>query len=309
MPSPSRGPHRPRRLPPDRAGPPPSPRERFLATDAYRAGREWQRYEGTAQRDLFLELRLRFLRRYRADGGWAVDVGAGPGRFTEELATAPGRSVGLDLSAAMLRAGLQLAAPAPEVPRFRVRGDAARPPFAVGTFTVVALLGNVVGFAGAGGPRLLDSSEALVAPGGHLIVEIAPGAGEASDYLRRLPAGAVGRLLAAPPGVVVPRIEREGFYRLKERHASRGFDRWTVGRLRSRWAESGFVQVEAMAIAPVLGADPLRVEQVRHVPRAWERLLEVEEQVGRVPARWGAAAAVLVAARRPPLDGTIKTRP
>ena len=299
----------PRRRAATRPGPAPaSPRERFLETDAYRARREWDRYEGTAQRDLFRELRRRFLLRHRTPGAWALDVGAGPGRFTDVLAEGGTPAVAFDLSAAMLRGG-PTGRPARAVPFHRVRGDAVRPPFPAASFGTVALLGNVVGFAGDEGERVLDAAEDLLAPGGTLIVEIAPGAGERSVYLSRLPAGAVGRLFAAPAAAIEPRIAREGFVPVPERHRSRGFRRWTVARLEERWAPRGLERTEAVAVAPALGAAPDRVDRVRPDPRAWEHLLAVEEALGVRPARWDAAAAVLVAARRLPSDGTIKTHP
>ena len=286
----------------------PSPRERYLATDAYRAQREWARYQGTAQRDLFRELRRRFLLRHAAGGGWALDVGAGPGRFTEAMAEGGAHAVAFDLSDEMLR-GAPAGRPRPSPAFERVQGDALRPPFPERTFGLVALLGNVVGFADADGERLLEAAEALLTPDGSLIVEIAPGAGERSVYLSRLPAGAVGRLLAAPPSAIRPRVAREGYRPEAERHRSRGFARWTVDRLDERWARSGFERIEAVAVAPALGASPTRIARVQGDPRAWGHLLELEEEIGRDPARWAGAAAVLVAARRRSSVGTIKTHP
>lgn len=273
--------------------------ERFLALERDRAVREWRRYEGTPQRELFRDLRDRFLARNARPGGWALDVGSGPGRFLPRLGGAATRRVALDLSLATLRVGRELTGAARDVstaPAERVRGDALSPPFAPRSFGVVALIGNALGFEASAGERMLSAVEALVAPAGVLLLEIAPGPGERSNYLARLPPTAVRRLLAAPPAAVRPRIEREGFRTEPARHRSAGFRRWTVEELDRRWALRGWARTEAVAVAPALGADPERLEQVARDPRAWARLEELEELLGREPPRWNAAAAVLLAA-------------
>ena len=277
-----------------------SPRSRFLENDAYRAEREWKRYEGTPQRELFRELRTRFLRRHTASARDALDVGAGPGRFTSALGADGARRVALDLSGAMLRFRPgPPGGPRPSVDAVdRVVGDALAPPFAPRSFDAVALVGNALGFAGEDAERLLSAVEALVRPRGSLIVEIAPGPGERSRYLARLPTGAVGRLFAAPPAAVVPRIVREGFVAEPVRHRSTAFARIDAPSLDARWRSRGWAVEEVLAIAPCLGADPAAIGRVAANARQWERLLAVEEEVGRAPARWGAAAAVLLAARR-----------
>ncbi|MGP8077314.1 MAG: class I SAM-dependent methyltransferase [Thermoplasmata archaeon] len=279
----------------------PSARDRFLATDPYRAEREWKRYEGTPQRDLFRELRLRFLRRHAVASRWVLDVGAGPGRFTPAVGASDARRVALDLSREMLSRVPRTvpgAAGGPPVALDRVVGDALAPPFPRGSFGEVAVVGNAVGFAGEGSERMLGAVEALVAPGGTLIVEIAPGAGERSRYLGRLPPGTVGRLLAAPPAAVVPRIQREGFTAEPRRHREEEFQRVSVPSLHARWAPPLWELLETVAVAPSLGSDADRIARVRPDAKAWDHLLAVEEEVGRQPARWRSAAAVLVAARR-----------
>ena len=273
--------------------------ERFLRLDPERAQREWSRYEGTPQRDLYRTLRERFLARHAGDGRWTLDVGSGPGRFLPQLAARGAQPVALDLSGTALRLGQRLRRPGrtPSAARVeRVRGDAIRPPFAPRAFGVVAALGNALGFEEGAGEGLLATLEGLVARPGRLLLEIAPGPGESSQYLARLPPGAVRRLLAAPVGVVVPRIEREGFRRMPARHASRAFRRWSAPELVDRWHRDGWTVREVVAVAPALGPEATRVAEVAKDPKAWARLLEVEERLGAEPARWKDAAAVLLAA-------------
>ncbi len=263
--------------------------------------REWQRYEGTPQRELFRQLRERFLQRHASADGWAIDVGSGPGRFVARVGGPAVRRIAFDLSPNMLRIGRRLTdhSSTPGVPE-RVRGNALRPPFRAGGFSEVAVVGNALGFEGSRGPELLDQLEGLLRPGGLLILEIAPGPGERSEYLRRLPVGAVERLLAAPPTLVAARVRREPFLREPRRHREQGFRRWTVASLADRWATHAWERVETMAVAPALGADPERVAAVAGRPRSWARLVELEELIGREPARWPQSAAVLLAVRRRP---------
>lgn len=301
----------PRRVVRPRVAPDAPPaRERFLSADAYRSAREWQRYEGTGQRALFRTLRERFLDRHRVGSGWVLDVGSGPGRFTPKVGAPKARRVAVDLSAAMLR---ELAErwPARSVdlsePPERVRADVLAPPFPDATFQEVVLLGNLVGFAGHGGNALLTAAARLLRPDGLLIVELAPGPGEVSRYLRRLPPGAVRRLLRSPVRAVASRVAREGFDALAWRRGPREeFARWSVEALAQALRIEGFDLLERMAVAPALGSEVERLEVVHADPKAWEHLLELEERLGREPGRWPAAAAVLVALRRPASVSRIK---
>jgi len=282
-------------------------RERFVRADRYHVEREWKRYEGTAQRDLYRELRERFLDRHSVDGGWTLDLGSGPGRFTARLGTGNVRRVALDLSREALKI-LKEAWPTPTtgVPPLpgRVRGDAVRPPFLPSAFSEVAVLGNTLGFAGAGADQFLEAAESLVAPGGTLLLEVAPGPGERSRYLARLPPGSVRRLLWSPLRAVVPRIEREGYRREPRRKSREGTFRRLRGEdLSRRLTASGWDVREVLAVAPALGPDASRLASVRADPRAWSQLILIEEELGHRPERWKEAAAVLVAAVRP-AEGT-----
>jgi SAM-dependent methyltransferase len=212
------------------------------------------------------------------------------------------RRVALDLSRTMLSLlpGTYLTArgrgPVPD----RVLGDGVHPPFARGREAEVVLLGNTLGFAGADANRLLEEAELLVAPGGTLVVEIAPAPGERSRYLTRLPPTAVSRLLHSPLRAILGRLDREGFREEPRRHRTpRTFRRFSAAELHERWRGRGWEVLETMAVAPALGPDSERIEAVRRDPKSWFRLLELEEEVGRRPERWPTAAAVLVAALQP----------
>ena len=180
-----------------------------------------------------------------------------------------------------------------------VRADLLRSPFRPGSFSEVVVLGNALGFAGNEADRFLATAGALVAPGGTLLLEVVSGPGESARYLHRLPPGAVRRLFVAPVNLVRTRVEREGFGR-EPRRGDDGpeFRRFAIADLSERLKAMGFEVLETLSVAPSLGPDPERIAAVRSDPLAWVHLLEVEEAIGRAPARHANAAAVLIAGRR-----------
>jgi len=293
---------------PHRGSAPPT-LERFRSADSYRVRREWLRYEGTAQRDLYRQLRERFLLRHAPSAGWVIDLGSGPGRFLPFVGRGGARRVALDLSLGMLGlapkawSSAHVEGPVPD----RVRGNATRPPFAPERWAEVALMGNTLGFAGDQAGRLLEETEHLVAPDGVLLMEIAPGPGERSRYLARLPPSAVARLLESPVRAILARLDREGYREEPVRHRTpKTFRRFSVTELVDRWRLKGWELLETVAVAPSLGPDPERVQAARKYEKSWSHLLELEEEVGRRPERWTSAAAVLLAVRHPSLKRMIK---
>ncbi|MFZ0829848.1 MAG: class I SAM-dependent methyltransferase [Thermoplasmata archaeon] len=280
----------------------PPGRHRFLEWDDYRVDREWQRYEGSPLRDLYRELRERFLARHRPfHPGRSLEIGPGPGRFTRRIGHSDDRVTLLELSRAMLE---RVRADSPRNARFEfdlVQGDAVAPPFRPMRFHRVAMLGNVLGFAERDAPELLKRACALVAPGGRLLIEFVAGGGERSKYLHRLPTGAIARLFAAPVRALQPRVLREGFEPVRERDTgARRFRRFATADVQARLRAAGFEIKETVAVAPCLGNDASRLTAIRAAPRAWGHLLELEEAIGREPNRQSDAAALLVAAERPP---------
>lgn len=231
--------------------------------------------------------------------GRTLEIGPGPGRFTDLIGTAPRERVALDLSAEALATLRRNWAPPGRTgpPPGLVRADALSAPFRPRSFRVVTLLGNVLGFAGAGGDSLLGQAAALLTPGGRLLLEADCGPGERSRYLARLPAGAVRRLLVAPAPWLQGRIAAEGFAPEPPRRALRGLRRTDPQELLDRLSGWGLELEEAIAVAPVLGADSGKLETVHSDRRAWERLLSLEETVGRSPERLRRCPAVLFCAK------------
>jgi SAM-dependent methyltransferase len=207
----------------------------------------------------------------------------------------------LDLSLEMLRTARRRMAEraTPTIAAEYIRGDGIRPPFQGGRFAQVVLLGNSVGFAADQAEALLRSSAGLLAPGAKLLIETVAGAGEMSRYLHRLPPGAVGRLFAAPPRAVLPRVLFEGFTPRGAREGNpKPFRRFGSQELVDLLSGMNLQIVDQLAVAPALGHEPERLVPIRQSDASWRHLLEVEEQLGRLPARIERASALLVAAER-----------
>ena len=278
-------------------------RSRFRNLSTYRVSREWDRYEGTAQRRLFREIRTRFLGRHAVAGGWVLDLGSGPGRFLPHVGGPGSRKVALDLSEEMLRRVVREGRNPPE----RVRGDGVLPPFRPQAFYEVAVLGNAIGFAGSEADLLWQRAAELVRPGGRLILEVVAGSGERSTYLARLPPSSLPRLFRAPLRVLLSRVDREGFAVVPARKVDpRAFRRYDPTTLARDLSERGWTVEEVMAVAPALGTHPEGLEAIEPDPTAWARLLELEEVLGRRVGRVSAGAAVLLSATAAPQNGGIK---
>jgi SAM-dependent methyltransferase len=278
-----------------------SPRERFRALDEYRVEREWKRYEGTAQRELFRSLRERFLRRHQVPTGWTLEVGPGPGRFSAWVGGPGARRVQIDLSREMLRAAARTWGDdrEPKGRPERIEADGVHPPFRPRNFSEVVVLGNAVGFAGEAAEPMVDGLLELVRPGGIVIFETSPGPGTRSRYLRRLPVGAVRRILPSPLRLLSRRIVEEGFDGLPETRArEHGFRRMGPPQMLGRLTRAGFTVRESTAVAAALGSEPERLEALQRDAAAWPRLVEIEEALGHDPDLQRQAAAWLVAAQR-----------
>ncbi len=245
------------------------PRERFLRLPPARARREWSRYEGTPQRTLWLALRRRFLSRalraLPSHPPVILEVGPGPGRFSDLLVATGRRVILLDLSPAMIREGRSLRPGASPGGPHWVLGDALRLPVRPGSLAAIVALGNVLGFGGPRAGLMLREWKESLAPGGVWVLETTLGAPpQDRSSGRRAPWARPGtrRGLAPREATGLPRFSREEV------------DHW-IDRL-------GWELVEATPVAPRYGGSPEAARQA--LARAggdWKTLLDEEERAGR----------------------------
>ena len=280
-----------------------------------RVQREWRRYSGVAWRVLARELRRRFLGRHLPRGaGWLLELGPGPGRFTSGILTAGARVAALDLSLPMLKAlGRRAARGRRSRALHRVRGAGEHLPFRNGAFRAAIAYGNILGFSGKGGDRLLAELARVVRPGGILVMDVASPVGSATEFLET---GArqrfLLRVLRDPKYYFVSRVldagdrghqpyapKRMGFFE---------FDFYTVTGAEAAVRKAGFRPVDRMALAPI-GAFRDRLTTIARRDRAaWQRLIELEEHVGRRPGVLETGHGFALAAVRSRTRRTASTR-
>ena len=150
---------------------------------------EWLRFEDGRTPPQSLAVHLKYLRRYIQSGDRVLDVGAGPGRFTIELARLGAEVVVADLSQGQLelnREKLTAAGLEGQVTE-RVVGDVTDLSlFADGSFDAAVCFGGPLSY-------VLDRAEAGIAelvrvtrPGGHVLVSVMSLVGTVSHFANLL---------------------------------------------------------------------------------------------------------------------------
>ena len=259
-------------------------RERFDAS----VSREWNRYAGTAWHVLVRELRERFVSRHLSKGGgWVLELGPGPGRFTPTILRSGARVVAADLSVPMLRSlGSRLSSRSGGARLRRVRAAGEHLPFEEGTFRATIALGNLLGFSAADGPRLLGEVARVTCPGGLLVLDVASPVGAATDFLQTATEQRLLlRVLRNPEYYFLNEVVRDAD-RTRQPYAPKRwgffeFDFYTTRGVDKVLAQAGFRPVDRMAIAPVGAYRDRLTTTARRDRTAWKSLLVLEERAGR----------------------------
>ncbi len=160
--------------------------------------REWERLEVDARSRASFEIHRRFLARFMTPGMRVLEVGAGPGRFTNELAQLGCRVVVTDISPVQLalneeqveRAGFSRA-----VEERRQLDVCNLSTLAGGAFDAVVAYGGPVSYAFEGAENSLSEMLRVTRPGGVVVASVMALVGTLRFYLRALPQyAAEGRL-------------------------------------------------------------------------------------------------------------------
>jgi len=274
--------------------------------------REWRRYTASPNRALRGELRARFLRRYLPRRkGWVLELGPGPGRFTPTIAASGGTVVAVDLSRPMLEWARQRAKPISARLRW-VRGAGERLPILAGTFGTAVVYGNILGFAGREGPRLLAELARVLRPGGRLILDVAAPVSATQEFLvvgsqRRF----LRRVLRDPRRYLLEAVLTHGHQHYDpERMAFFEFDFYTVERATRELEKAGFRIIDRMAVGVVAAYQERLAASARREPRTWENLLRLEERVGRRSGvlETGDGFVVVAVRSRKPSRGRVASR-
>lgn len=263
--------------------------------------RERSRLVGSARADLRRVLTERFLAAHVGTApGPVLEVGPGTGRFTRGLTGRRGTLVLLDLSGPMLRASRATIR--------RSRGSAARRveyvqgaaellPFASRRFGSVVLVG-VFGFLAHDGPATLREAARVLRPGGRVVVETQSLTQAIGSLLPGAPAAA-RRILRAPRTHYLRRILERGDQPLDPAHlANWEFRYWRPAEIEAAVRAAGFEPTDRLSVGAGLGLHETVLRAVHRDRRAWQNLLEFEEEVGRWPEIAGGGATFLLAGVR-----------
>ena len=252
---------------------------------------EWGRFDKDARSRVALEVHRRFLRRYVPEGSYVLEIGAGPGRFTMELAEMGCRVVVSDISPVQLEANARrlaeagLEAAVVERRLLDVRDLTALPDAG---FDAVVAYGGPLSYAFEDAEPSLAGMLRVVRPGGRVVASVMALIGTLRMFVQVIPAYAdKGRLdeLKAVMATGDNRLDTAG-------HPCRMF----------RWSE-----IEAMADrlpCTVLGASASNflssadhdvIAYIEQVPLLWQLLLDWEEEYCAEPGAVDSATHLLFA--------------
>jgi len=146
---------------------------------------EWTRFDDERTPSSSLDVHLEYLRRYVSAGDRVLDVGAGPGRFTIELAQLGASILVADISAGQLElnrdkvaeAGLDAAV------ADRVRADVVDLPFEDASFDVAVCYGGPISYAVDRAGDAVGELARVTRPGGHVLVSVMSLVGAGQTYV------------------------------------------------------------------------------------------------------------------------------
>ncbi len=260
--------------------------------DAY-GDREWDRHDTPAGR-ASLAVHLDMITEFVRAGDLVLDAGAGPGRFTVELARLGARVHVGDLSPGQLaahrrrvaEAGCEDAVTAREVLDIC---DLSHLPD--GRFDVVVCLGGPLSYVRDQADRALSELVRVTRPGGYVLVSVMSTAGALRAFLP----GVVEELRRYGPEHVEAVLRTGELHRETNGGHEMRMYRWSeLERLCTRHGE-----VVAAAAANFLTADADRAVHADLTPDEQVRVLAWERRLCREPGLLDAGTHILAALRRP----------
>lgn len=135
--------------------------------------REWERFEGRPMDRVNLEVHRRFLREFVGRGDYVLEAGAGPGRFTLELADIGARVVVGDISPRQLELHREKTAAVEAAIEDRVRLDIVDlSRFRDGEFDAVVCFGGPLSYVLGDAETALAEVLRVTRPGGKLVLSV-----------------------------------------------------------------------------------------------------------------------------------------
>lgn len=246
--------------------------------DAY-GQKEWERWDRSPVERVKLAVHLHYLRKYLAAGDRILEIGAGAGRFTQEIAGITDHIVVADISPVQLqlnRANAQQLGYSGSVERW-VECDicALQGHFGDGEFDAVVCIGGPLSYVFGERERALAELRRVTRPGGRLLIGVMSLWGTVHQFLPQI---------LALDAALNRRILASGDLGPDEAAASSHFcHMYCAAELRGVLERAGLA-VEAMSASDCLAAtwaEP--VGQAEHDAAAWQALLEMELEACREP--------------------------
>jgi SAM-dependent methyltransferase len=255
--------------------------------------REWERLERTPADRVSLHLHTRFLERFIQPGDRVLEAGAGPGRFTTELARLGARVVVGDISQAQLKlneryvreAGAERAVLARQQLDITALGSVAD-----GRFDAVVCFGGPLSYVMERADDALAELLRALRPGGVLLVSVMSLIGATRMSLEQ-----ISTLSDYPE--VVSQVARDGLL-APELVRGQPMKLYRASELRALLTRHG-AEVLAASAANCLsvGRDAFLSAELSR-PGLWESLLTWEEDFCAEPGNLDAGTHILMAARK-----------
>jgi ubiquinone/menaquinone biosynthesis C-methylase UbiE len=146
---------------------------------------EWTRFDDERTPSTSLDVHLEYLRRYVSAGDRVLDVGAGPGRFTIELARLGASIVVADISRGQLEANRLKVADAglDDAVSDRVVADVVDLPFDDASFDAAVCYGGPISYVVDRAGDAIAELARVTRPGGHVLVSVMSLVGAGQTYV------------------------------------------------------------------------------------------------------------------------------
>lgn len=262
--------------------------------DAFGAG-EWERLVRSPRARVALELHRRCLSRFVQPGWRVLEVGAGPGRFTIELAKLGASVVVSDISAVQLelnRAKVAEAGHEAAVEDRRVVDVRDLSAFPDGAFDGVVAYGGPISYAFEQAELAFAECLRVTRPGGIVLASVMATIGTVRYFL----SGVADEIEAFGVGVT-DAVIRTGDLRLTPAAGNRcRMFRWRE--IAELTARQPCRLVAASASNAISMGDPEALDRLAADPRVWGRFLDWEEELAQEPGMLDGGTHILFAAER-----------
>jgi SAM-dependent methyltransferase len=261
--------------------------------DAY-GQREWERWDASPVQRVKLAMHLHYLRAYLAGGGRILEIGAGPGRFTRELARISDRIVVADISPVQLRLNRQNAESmgfADSLERW-VECDMCdlRPHFRDTEFDAIVCYGGPLSYVFEQRDTALLELLRVTKPGGLLFLSVMSLWGTVHHFLPSL--------FQIDPALNREIVSTGDLGPDKPGAGSHFCHMYRAAEFRSFLERAG-VAIEALSASDCLAATwAVALEEIEKDEVAWRHLLELELEACREPGCLDMGTHIIAVCRR-----------